>query len=132
DDPEPIRTRTFGRPLAGTELRIVDPETRAPVAAGETGEILVRGPTLMEGYLKVPRAETFDADGFFPTRPRLPGRRRLPPLRRPAEGRHQDGGRQRGGERGRGGARAPPRGPGGARGGRARPGARRERGGLRR
>jgi len=27
----------------------------------------VRGPTLMEGYLKVPRAETFDADGFFPT-----------------------------------------------------------------
>src|SRR5213595_3075280 len=67
DDPEPIRTRTFGRPLAGTELLIVDPETRAPVAAGETGEILVRGPTLMEGYLKVPRAETFDADGFFPT-----------------------------------------------------------------
>src|SRR5436309_1213882 len=55
DDPEPIRTRTFGRPLAGMELHIVDPETRAPVAPGETGEILVRGPTLMEGYHKVPR-----------------------------------------------------------------------------
>src|SRR5439155_2457164 len=67
DDPEPIRTRTFGRPLAGMELRIVDPETRAPIAPGETGEILVRGPTLMEGYHKVPRAETFDAEGFFPT-----------------------------------------------------------------
>jgi fatty-acyl-CoA synthase len=67
DDPEPIRTRTFGRPLAGMELRIVDPETRAPVAPDETGEILVRGPTLMEGYHKVPRAETFDAEGFFPT-----------------------------------------------------------------
>jgi len=67
DDPEPIRTRTFGRPLAGMELRIVDPETRAPVAPGESGEILVRGPTLMEGYHKVPRAETFDAEGFFPT-----------------------------------------------------------------
>src|SRR5205807_1388165 len=38
DDPEPIRTRTFGRPLAGMELHIVDPETRAPVAPGETGE----------------------------------------------------------------------------------------------
>src|SRR5207249_4745246 len=60
DDPEPIRTRTFGRPLEGMELRIVDPETRAPVAPGESGEILVRGPTLMEGYHKVPRAETFD------------------------------------------------------------------------
>src|SRR5438046_9893005 len=49
------------------ELRIVDPETRAPVAPGESGEILVRGTTLMEGYHKVPRAETFDAEGFFPT-----------------------------------------------------------------
>src|SRR5205823_13904944 len=67
DDPEPIRTRTFGRPLAGMELRIVDPETRAPVAPGGSGEILVRGTTLMEGYHKVPRAETFDAEGFFPT-----------------------------------------------------------------
>ena len=37
------------------------------VAPGATGEILVRGPTLMEGYYKVPRASTFDADGFFRT-----------------------------------------------------------------
>ena len=67
DDPETIRVGTFGRPLAGMEVRIVDPETRRPVAPGETGEILVRGSTLMEGYLKVPRAETFDAEGFFRT-----------------------------------------------------------------
>jgi fatty-acyl-CoA synthase len=67
EDPEPIRTRTFGRPHAGMELRIVDPESRAPVAPGESGEILVRGPTLMEGYHKVPRAATFDAEGFFAT-----------------------------------------------------------------
>jgi len=67
DDPYVVRTGTFGRPLAGTDLRIVDPGTRAPVAPGEAGEILVRGPTLMEGYLGVPRAETFDAEGFFAT-----------------------------------------------------------------
>ncbi len=67
DDPEEIRCGTFGRPLAGMEVRIVDPDSRCPVAAGESGEILVKGPTLMEGYYKVPRAATFDAEGFFKT-----------------------------------------------------------------
>jgi fatty-acyl-CoA synthase len=67
DDPEEIRTGSFGRPLAGMEVRIVDPATRAAVPPGAEGEILVRGPTLMEEYLGVPRAETFDAEGFFRT-----------------------------------------------------------------
>jgi len=67
DDPEPIRCGTFGRPLAGMDVRIVDPETGRPAAASETGEIHVRGPTLMEGYYKVPRASVFDAEGFFKT-----------------------------------------------------------------
>jgi fatty-acyl-CoA synthase len=49
------------------EVRIVDPESGRGLAAGETGEILVRGPTLMEGYLRVPRAQTFTPDGFFRT-----------------------------------------------------------------
>src|SRR6185369_16571052 len=66
-DPETLRTTTFGRPLDGTELRIIDTETRQPVANGETGEILVKGTTLMEGYYKVPRTSTFDAEGFFTT-----------------------------------------------------------------
>ncbi len=67
DDPAPIRTGTFGRPLPGTEIRIVDPETGGALGRGETGEIAVRGPTLMEGYLGVPRESTLDADGFFRT-----------------------------------------------------------------
>jgi fatty-acyl-CoA synthase len=67
DDPEAIRVGTFGRPLAGMEVRIVDPGKMEPVARGATGEILVRGSTLMESYYKVPRASTFDADGFFRT-----------------------------------------------------------------
>ncbi|MGH7789858.1 MAG: class I adenylate-forming enzyme family protein, partial [Candidatus Binatia bacterium] len=67
DDPEPIRAGTFGRALPGMEVRIVDAETRQPVAPGETGEILVKGSTLMEGYYRVPRAATLDAEGFFRT-----------------------------------------------------------------
>src|SRR2546428_9869173 len=61
DAPEPVRFGTFGRPLEGMEIRI------EPLAAGEEGEILVRGPTLMEGYYGVPRATTFDTEGFFRT-----------------------------------------------------------------
>jgi fatty-acyl-CoA synthase len=67
DDPEEIRCGTFGRPLEGMEVRIVDADTRAPLATGETGEILVKGPTLMEGYYRVPRAQTLDSHGFFRT-----------------------------------------------------------------
>jgi fatty-acyl-CoA synthase len=67
DDPAPIRLETFGRPLAGMEVRIVDAETERPVAPGATGEIILRGPTLMEGYYKIPRGSTFDAEGFFRT-----------------------------------------------------------------
>ncbi len=67
DDDEATRCETFGRPLDGMVVRIVNPETRETMPAGEIGEIHVKGPTLMEGYYKVPRAQTFDADGFFKT-----------------------------------------------------------------
>ncbi len=67
DDAEEIRTGTFGRALPGMEIRIADAETRQPVARGESGEILVKGSTMMEGYYRVPRAASFDAEGFFRT-----------------------------------------------------------------
>jgi fatty-acyl-CoA synthase len=67
DDPEAVRTGSFGRPLAGMEVRIADPETGAALARGESGEILVKGSTLMEGYYRVPRTATLDAEGFFRT-----------------------------------------------------------------
>jgi len=67
DDPEEIRVGSFGTPLAGMQVKIIDPESGAEAELGESGEILVKGPTLMEGYYKVARDETFDANGFFRT-----------------------------------------------------------------
>ncbi|MGI5328567.1 class I adenylate-forming enzyme family protein [Actinomadura nitritigenes] len=42
-----------GLPLVGTDIRIGDPEGRT-LAPGETGEILVRGPHVMDGYWQRP------------------------------------------------------------------------------
>ena len=56
-----------GRPFEGVEVRIVDPETRAVVAPGVQGEILLRGPNLMRGICGRVRSELFDADGFYAT-----------------------------------------------------------------
>lgn len=56
-----------GRPFAGVEVRIVDPDTGAPCPPGATGEIRVRGPNVMRAICGRTRDETFDADGFYPT-----------------------------------------------------------------
>ena len=68
DAPAELRRSSHGRTLPGMEIRIVDPETGAPVATGEPGEIAVRGATLMRGYTGVPPELVFDADGWFRTR----------------------------------------------------------------
>jgi acyl-CoA synthetase (AMP-forming)/AMP-acid ligase II len=58
---------SVGRLLPGYELRIVDPETGSILDAHQDGEFAIRGPTLMDHYVKVNRDECFDADGFFHT-----------------------------------------------------------------
>jgi acyl-CoA synthetase (AMP-forming)/AMP-acid ligase II len=59
---------TSGLPIAGTEVSIRDPENRA-LAAGETGEICLRGFHVMQGYFQNPEAttETIDAEGWLHT-----------------------------------------------------------------
>lgn len=56
-----------GVPLPGNLLKIVDPQTQALVPVGERGEICIKGPTLMQGYLGKTVEETFDAEGYFCT-----------------------------------------------------------------
>jgi O-succinylbenzoic acid--CoA ligase len=53
---------TAGRPLPGLELRVVSLE-RSPLPAGEVGEIELRGPTLMSGYLDDDAATAAALDG---------------------------------------------------------------------
>ncbi|WP_405987808.1 class I adenylate-forming enzyme family protein [Streptomyces sp. NBC_00986] len=61
------RPGSVGPVVPGTECRIVDLDTGADVAAGEKGEVLLRGPQLMAGYLGLPDAADIDADGWFHT-----------------------------------------------------------------
>jgi acyl-[acyl-carrier-protein]-phospholipid O-acyltransferase/long-chain-fatty-acid--[acyl-carrier-protein] ligase len=59
---------TAGRPLPHVSLRIVDPETLLPVAAGENGLLLVNGPSRMVGYLGEPeRTAQSLIDGYYST-----------------------------------------------------------------
>jgi acyl-CoA synthetase (AMP-forming)/AMP-acid ligase II len=67
DDDETV-ARTCGRPVAGTEIRTIDADG-APTPAGVPGEVLIRGPQVMLGYLDDPEstAAAIDADGWLHT-----------------------------------------------------------------
>jgi 4-coumarate--CoA ligase len=85
--PESGRPGTVGPTVASTECRIVDAETGADLPAGREGELWVRGPQVMKGYLNNDRANAetlvqggwlrtgdiavFDEDGYLSIRDRL-------------------------------------------------------------
>jgi long-chain acyl-CoA synthetase len=63
----PSKPGTVGLPVFGVDLRCVD-EHDVPVTTGERGEVVVRGPNVMKGYLNRPK-ETAEAfrNGWFHT-----------------------------------------------------------------
>tara|TARA_R110002073_G_scaffold54537_11_gene140247 strand:+ start:698 stop:2248 length:1551 start_codon:yes stop_codon:yes gene_type:complete len=79
--PADARAGSSGKTIANTQCRVVDPETLQDLPAGTDGELWVRGPQVMKGYLNNPgaTAETiveggwlrtgdiahFDADGYL-------------------------------------------------------------------
>src|SRR5947208_16290902 len=74
-----VKRGKIGHPLPGICVRIVDAETRAPVADAQAGLLLVRGPNVMQGYLGKPEktAEVLVADpspGLRPPSPHPMGR----------------------------------------------------------
>jgi acyl-coenzyme A synthetase/AMP-(fatty) acid ligase len=58
---------SFGVALGGMELKIADPVTGVELGAGREGELLVRGPWLMDGFYKRERRKVFLADGYYAT-----------------------------------------------------------------
>ena len=64
---KPSKPGTVGLPVFGVDVRCVDDEGR-PVATGERGEVVVRGPNVMKGYFNRPEAtDEATRNGWFHT-----------------------------------------------------------------
>ena len=59
---------SIGMPIEACQARVVDDQDK-PLATGQVGELLVRGPMVMQGYHNNPQAtrEVLSADGWFHT-----------------------------------------------------------------
>ena len=64
-----FRPGTSGITVPNTEIRIVDPATGEDRGVGEEGELWIRGPQVMKGYLNNPEAtrHTIDDEGWLHT-----------------------------------------------------------------
>ncbi len=76
----PVKPGTIGIPMPDTEAKLIDLDTGREVGPGEVGELCVRGPQVMKGYLNNPEATAAalrdgwlhtgdvairDADGYY-------------------------------------------------------------------
>ncbi len=54
--PDAPKQQCLGIPFVGVQARVVDPDTLADMPLGESGEIVMRGPQIFEGYWRRPEA----------------------------------------------------------------------------
>ncbi|MFD7341051.1 class I adenylate-forming enzyme family protein [Streptomyces violascens] len=67
DDPDHPVHGSVGTPVAGTECRVVDIDSRAVLAPGGVGEVQLRGPQVMQGYAGGPDGTGLEPDGWLST-----------------------------------------------------------------
>ena len=67
--PFELKFGSVGVPAPNTECKIIDLGTGEPLGPGEKGEVCVRGPQIMKGYLNKPEAtaQTIDSEGWLHT-----------------------------------------------------------------
>lgn len=58
---------SMGKPFAGAQVRIADPESGSVQVAGETGAIQIGGTNILKGICGREREDTFTADGWYDT-----------------------------------------------------------------
>ncbi len=63
DQPDKIKPASIGQCIPNTEVKIVDIESGAELDISEEGELLVKGPQVMKGYLNNPKATAEVMDG---------------------------------------------------------------------
>jgi len=65
----PMKPGSAGRVIPNTEVKIVDVVTGAEVPQGQEGELWIRGPQIMRGYLNRPEetADCLDREGWYHT-----------------------------------------------------------------
>ncbi len=65
----PIKPGSIGKVIPNTEVKIVDITTGAELGKHQEGELLIRGPQIMKGYLNRPEdtADAIDRDGWYHT-----------------------------------------------------------------
>lgn len=69
DQPDVVKPGSIGPAIPNTEVKLVDVATGAELGPNEQGEVLIRGPQIMQGYLNNPQAtaNTLDRAGWLHT-----------------------------------------------------------------
>ncbi|HEV8308891.1 MAG TPA: 4-coumarate--CoA ligase family protein [Methylomirabilota bacterium] len=65
----PVKPGSIGKVVPNTEVKIVDVATGAELGTRQEGELLIRGPQIMKGYLNRPQetADSIDGQGWYHT-----------------------------------------------------------------